>query len=130
MLRLVTALLFVLLVLAPSAQSKQDWQWKYTTWMPGHWIRLAQCEGGTRGEPNWKHNSGTYQGAFGFHYTTWDQYKPFPWWPKEAFQATPWQQYQTALRVAARWGIAEPWGCWRGDDHAWVRGNVPYHARK
>lgn len=95
--------------------------------MPGHWYRLAVCESG-HNPPNWHHDSGTYQGAFGFYYGTWDQYR-YPGYPREAYNATPTQQYRVALRVSrAIGGIRFGWGCWRGADHAWVRGGVSYYT--
>lgn len=118
----------------PPAQFKghrtgdQSWQWNYRAWMPPHWIRLAQCESGSRGEPNWKHDSGTYQGAFGFWYGSWDSFKPVAWWPNNAADATPFQQWRVARRIAARYGIASPWGCWRGPQHSWVRGGLPEYG--
>lgn len=102
-----------------------SWQWKYKAWMPKHWQNLAQCEAGM----NWKHNSGTFQGGFGFHHGSWDDYAPARY-PSEAYLATPWQQYQVARRIAAKYGIAEPWGCWRGADHAWVRNGLPEYGTR
>lgn len=112
----------------PGRKGDQSWQWNYRAWMPAHWIRLAQCESGSRGEPNWRHDSGTYEGAFGFYHGSWDQYKPVAWWPNSAANATPWQQFVVARRIAARFGLASPWGCWRGPQHAWVRGGLPEHG--
>lgn len=123
----ITTLLLCLAAAGANARGDQGWQWRYRVWMPPHWIRLAQCEGGGRGEPNWRHHS-YYQGAFGFAPGSWDQFKPVAWWPRDAHLATPWQQYRTALRIAARFGLAEPWGCWRGPQHAWVRGGLPEHG--
>lgn len=68
----------VVSLLAPnissSASSSPQWQWQYTKWMPKHWINLASCESGSN-PPNWAHDSGTYQGGFGFYYGAWDDYK-------------------------------------------------------
>lgn len=99
----------------------QSWQWKYQVWMPPVYQRIAHCEGGTRPPqtPNWSHDSGIYQGAFGFYYGTWDSYKPVASWPGNAAQASPWQQYRTALRVQADVGFYA-WGCYR---NSWVRGS-------
>lgn len=103
-----------------------SWQWRYTVWMPAHWQRLASCESGST-PPNWQHHTG-YEGAFGFAPSTWAGYK-LKRWPAHAYEATPWQQWRVALRVArSTGGIRFPWGCWRGDDHAWVRGNVSLYA--
>lgn len=107
----------------------QSWQYKYQVWMSPHAQRLAACESGSSVHNlNWTY-AGSYDGAFGFAYSTWDSYKPVSWWPRDAHLATPWQQYVVARRVAAHLGIASPWGCWRGDSHAWVRGNEPYDSR-
>lgn len=113
----------------PLAQGgNQAWQWQYKTWMPRHWQNLAACESGSN-PPNWQHNSGTYEGAFGFYRGSWDAFRPARY-PSSASAATPWQQWQVALRIAARYGIASPWGCWRGPQHAWVRAGLPEHGTR
>lgn len=104
------------MLLCPAAHAAQDWQWKYRKWMPPVWQRLAQCESGSN-PPNWRHDSGTYQGAFGFYHGSWDAFRPSRY-PSNAADATPWQQYQVALRIHARYGFTG-WGCYR---HPWVRG--------
>lgn len=89
----------------------QSWQWKWQVWLPDKWQRVGACETGYGKRPGrWNWNSGTYQGAFGFHYDSWDQFKPVHWWPREAYLATPWQQYRTALAIHARYGFSG-WGC-------------------
>jgi hypothetical protein len=89
----------------------QDWQWKWQVWLPDKWARIGACETGYGRRPgNWTWNSGTYQGAFGFHYQSWDQFKPVSWWPHAAYLASPWQQYQTALAIYRRYGLSG-WGC-------------------
>jgi hypothetical protein len=76
----------------------QGWQWKWQVWLPDKWARIGACETGYGRRPgDWTWNSGTYQGAFGFHHQSWDQFKPVSWWPREAYLASPWQQYRTAL---------------------------------
>jgi hypothetical protein len=108
---------------APTPDPYQpEWQWRYQVWMPMHWQRLARCESGTN-PPNWKHHDG-YEGAFGFDPGTWDDYR-YAGYPHAAYLATPWQQYRVARRIAARFrSIGGSWGCWRGRDHAWVRGGL------
>ena len=89
----------------------QSWQWKWKVWLPDKWQRIGACETGYGKRPGrWDWNSGTYQGAFGFHYASWDGFKPVSWWPREAYLATPWQQYQTALAIYRRYGLSG-WGC-------------------
>jgi len=89
----------------------QSWQWKWEKWLPDKWQRIGACETGYGRRPGrWNWNSGTYQGAFGFHHDSWDHFKPVAWWPNEAYLATPWQQYRTALAIAARYGLSG-WGC-------------------
>lgn len=110
-------MLLAVLALAPTAHAAQEWQWKYRKWMPAVWQRLAQCESGAN-PPNWRHDSGTYTGAFGFYIGSWQDYR-YPGYPARASQATPWQQYRVALRIHARFGFTG-WGCY---DHSWVRGN-------
>jgi hypothetical protein len=111
-----------------SPAASQSWQWQYTKWMPKHWINLAACESGSS-PPNWAHNSGTYEGAFGFWYGTWDSYK-LSGYPSSASQATPWQQWQVAKRIAHKLTIRIPWGCWRGSQHAWVRNGLPEYGTR
>lgn len=125
-----TLIVFVLAVVVAvpaggnAGRGDQSWQWRYRVWMPQHWQNLARCESGSN-PPNWRHSSGTYEGAFGFYTGTWNQYR-YPSYPRRAYLATPWQQYRVALRVAAAVGsIAAPWGCWRGPHHAWVRNGLP-----
>jgi hypothetical protein len=119
-----TAAVLIAATLTPAATAGgTDWQWQYQKWMPKHWQNLAACESGSN-PPNWRHNSGTYEGAFGFYHGSWDSFRP-AWYPSSASDATPWQQWRVALRIAARYGIASPWGCWRGSQHAWVRNGLP-----
>jgi Transglycosylase-like domain len=82
---------------------RDEWDWR--AWLPAKWYRIARCETGVR----WDWNSGTYQGAFGFWYGTWDAYKPRGA-PSEAYLATPRQQYLAALNVYAAHGYGA-WGC-------------------
>ena len=89
----------------------QAWQYRWQVWLPDKWQRIGACETGYGKRPGrWDWNSGTYQGAFGFHHQSWDQFKPVWWWPKNAYDATPWQQYRTALAIHARYGFSG-WGC-------------------
>lgn len=93
--------------------------------MPPVWQRIAHCEGGTRpwwpppkNEPDWAHNSGTYQGALGFHRDSWDRFNRFGY-PREAYLATPWQQYKVALAIYNYRNYRfSGWGCY---DDPWVR---------
>ena len=89
-------------------KGNQAWQWRTDVWLPRGWANIARCETGTR----WDWNSGTYQGAFGFYHGSWDQFKPVRSWPSEAYLASPWQQYQTALAIWRRYGLTG-WGCAR-----------------
>jgi hypothetical protein len=76
--------------------------------MDPEWWWIARCESGSN-PPNWRHNSGTYQGGLGFYRGSWDQFKPAGY-PAEAYQATPWQQVVVAERIRARYGYTG-WGC-------------------
>jgi hypothetical protein len=80
---------------------KIDAQWPQRD----EWIRIGICETGL----DWQWNSGTYQGALGFYYGTWDAYRP-PNYPSEAYNAIPLQQMVVADRVEADVGITA-WGC-------------------
>jgi len=89
-----------------------DWR----SWLPDLWLRIGACETGYGRPPgDWKWNSGTYEGAFGFHYSTWDHYHPRATrkarpYPDAAYEATPRQQYEVALAVYRSVGI-HAWGC-------------------
>jgi len=78
-----------------------DWR----SWLPPVWKRIIACETFS----NFRHNSGTYQGAFGFHYGSWDRFK-LAGYPDEAYEATPRQQYEVALAIWRRYGLSG-WGC-------------------
>jgi hypothetical protein len=82
---------------------RDEWNWR--AWLPAKWVRIGTCETGLR----WDWNSGTYQGAFGFYWGTWDAYKPAGA-PSEAYLASPHQQYEAALNVYAAHGYGA-WGC-------------------
>ena len=89
-----------------------DWR----SWLPDVWQRLGACETGYGRRPgNWKWDSGTYEGAFGFHYDSWDRFVPYadrkarPY-PAEAYLATPRQQYEVALAIWRRYSFSG-WGC-------------------
>lgn len=91
-------------------------QWNWARWLPDKWQRIGACETGYGQRPgNWKHNSGSYQGAFGFANQSWDSFVPHadPTWgpyPSEAYEATPRQQYEVALAIYRRYGLSG-WGC-------------------
>jgi len=76
--------------------------------LPPIWKHIAICEPG-KNPINWKHDSGTYQGAFGFHYESWDDFNRFGY-PSEAYLATPEQQYRVALAIHDKYGFTG-WGC-------------------
>jgi hypothetical protein len=85
-------------------------QWNWQAWLPDKWQRIGACETGYGKRPgNWRHSNSAYQGAFGFAVSSWDAFK-LPGYPGEAWQATPWQQYQVALAIKARYGLSG-WGC-------------------
>lgn len=121
---MLTLAVLALLLACTTAQARlpaneQAWQYKYKVWMPGVWQRLAQCESG-HNPPDWRHDSGTYTGAFGFHIDSWRRFKRDRD-PDRASLATPWAQWQVALRIHDRYGFTG-WGCYQGASHAWVRG--------
>jgi hypothetical protein len=80
-------------------------QWNWQSWLPDKWRRIGICET----QLNWQHSNSSYQGAFGFAVSSWDAFK-LPGYPDEAWQATPWQQYQVALAIFRRYGLSG-WGC-------------------
>jgi hypothetical protein len=67
------------------------------------WDRLARCETGG----NWRHRTSTYQGGLGFHYASWDAYRPRGF-PAEAYLATREEQIAVARRIRADVG----WSAW------------------
>lgn len=90
-------------------------------WLPNKWYNLGVCESGSYpNPPNWKHDGGDYEGAFGFYTETWTDYKPKWIKAKRAKYATPRQQYTVALILFKKFGHS-PWGCFKGKDHWWVR---------
>lgn len=40
-------------------------------------LRLASCETGYGGAPNWRHHNSTYTGGLGFAHSTWTHYKRY-----------------------------------------------------
>lgn len=84
-------------------------------WLPKVWWAIGMCETGL----NWRWNSGTYEGAFGFHYSSWDAFKPRGA-PSAAYLATPRQQYAAALNIYRRYGFTG-WGCYTGGGYRyWI----------
>ena len=69
------------------------------------WDRVAQCETGG----DWQWNSGTFQGALGFHYGAWDDWR-LPGYPTEAYWASRYQQMRVAERIYNAYGMSA-WGC-------------------
>jgi hypothetical protein len=98
--------------------AKQAWQYRYRIWMPEVWRAIIQCET----QSNFQHNSGTYQGAFGFYHGSWDAFRP-KGYPSEAYLATPWQQYRVALRIYARYRFTG-WGCYTHGGYRYWMGRV------
>jgi hypothetical protein len=89
----------------------QDWQWKWRVWLPRGWQNIGACETGYGKRPgNWTHNNSQYSGAFGFAHSSWSGFKPYAHYPRYAYLASPWQQYQTALAIYRRYGLSG-WGC-------------------
>jgi len=92
-----------------------EYHYDWRSWLPRGWYGIGSCETGYGGDPNWQHNSGTYQGAFGFAVSSWDSFvgsadpKAGPY-PSEAYLATPRQQYEVALAIYRRYGLTG-WGC-------------------
>lgn len=40
-------------------------------------LRIASCETGYGGPPNWRHHNGIYTGGLGFAHSTWTYYRRF-----------------------------------------------------
>jgi hypothetical protein len=97
-------------------RSWQRYHYEWANWLPDKWQRIGACETGYGRRPgNWQHDSGTYQGAFGFAVSSWDGFVPRadpkagPY-PSEAYLATPRQQYEVALAIYRTYGLSG-WGC-------------------
>jgi len=98
------------------ARQHHRYHYAWQVWLPDKWQRIGACETGYGRRPGqWTWNSGTYQGAFGFHRSSWDAFVPYadpkasPY-PSEAYLATPRQQYEVALAIWRRYGFSG-WGC-------------------
>ncbi len=85
--------------------ARRAYEWNWQAWLPDKWRRIGVCET----QLNWQHQNSSYEGAFGFATSSWDAFKPAGY-PDHASQATPWQQYQVALRIYYRYGFSG-WGC-------------------
>lgn len=92
------------------------YHYAWVSWLPAKWQRIGACETGYGRRPgNWRHTNSSYEGAFGFAKSSWDQFKrradrkagPYP---DDAWQATPRQQYEVALAIYRRYGLSG-WGC-------------------
>jgi hypothetical protein len=70
-----------------------------------NWDSVAQCETGQ----DWNWNSGTFQGALGFHWGAWDDFRPSHY-PTEAYLASRAQQMIVADIIERAVGIGA-WGC-------------------
>lgn len=81
------------------------YQFEWWRWLPPVWKAIIACET----HSNFRHDSGTYQGAFGFHHDSWDRFR-LPGYPSEAYLATPREQYEVALAIHRRFGFSG-WGC-------------------
>jgi len=99
-----------------AAVAYRVYHYHWWVWMPAKWQRIGACETGYGKRPgrfDW--NSGIYQGFAGFYYDSWDRFVPRadpkagPY-PREAYLATPRQQYEVALAIYRRFGFSG-WGC-------------------
>lgn len=88
-------------------------------WLPKVWWAVGMCET----HLNWRHNSGTYEGAFGFHYGSWDRFKPAGA-PHAAYLATPREQYRAALNIYRRYGFTG-WGCHTNGGYRYWMARLP-----
>jgi hypothetical protein len=98
------------------AERYVEFHYHWWKWLPDKWQRIGACETGYGRRPgDWRWNSGTYQGAFGFYHGSWDTFalradrKAGPY-PSEAYLATPRQQYEVALAIWRAYGFSG-WGC-------------------
>ena len=101
--RFAALLVVILACLVPQTAQAQP---KKPKWLPKVWYAIGMCETGL----NWRHNTTSYEGAFGFHYRSWDGFKPHGY-PRDAWMASPRQQYVVARRIYARYHFSG-WGCY------------------
>lgn len=92
----------------------------WTAFMPrgSKWYRVASCETGYGGDPNWAHDSGTYVSAFGIYRPgyaddahrvgnlSWDETRQ-----RLGRLPTPLEQYEAALSHYRAHGGFSGWGC-------------------
>lgn len=95
-------------------------QFAWWVWMPrgSKWYRVASCETGYGGDPNWSHDSGTYVSAFGIYRPgyaddahrignlSWDETRRLL-----GRLPTPREQYDAALSHYRANGGFSGWGC-------------------
>jgi uncharacterized protein YabE (DUF348 family) len=84
----------------------------YGTIYDPRWDKIAECETGLGpdGLPgNWSRMKDTYQGGLGIWYGNWLAYRD-KGWPKNAGNATKYQQIIVAERIKADYGF-KAWGC-------------------
>lgn len=89
------------------------YHWAWWKWLPYSWQARSRCELGYPLQPrSWRSNvytsNGNFQGFVNFYDGTWDSYRR-PGYPRDAWMATPRQQYEVALAVASRVGL----GAWQ-----------------
>jgi len=95
---------------------RRHYHYAWRDWLPAKWQRVGACETGYGKRPGrWDWNSGTYQGAFGFYHGSWDAFAPRAdrksgLFLREAYRATPRQQYEVALAIWRAYGFSG-WGC-------------------
>jgi hypothetical protein len=77
-------------------------------WMDAFAWAVAICETGKgHNHPDFRHRAGSYEGAWGWYFGTWDLDKP-KGYPDHAYQATPKQQLRV-FRIGRSRG--RYWGC-------------------
>jgi hypothetical protein len=92
------------------------YHYDWPTWLPDKWQRIGACETGYGRRPgNWRHSNSSYEGAFGFALSSWDAFTPHAErkagpYPRNAYLATPRQQYEVALAIWRAYGFSG-WGC-------------------
>jgi hypothetical protein len=103
-------LILIFVAAAGATVRTQDVRWKDPR--VRNLYRLARCETGGGGRPNWRHHNGTYSGGLGFAHSTWSQFKqqvrPVPR-ARYAAYATPREQYAVGLVLVERFGGYSSW---------------------
>ncbi len=84
---------------------RRAYEWNWQAWLPDKWRRIGVCETGL----DFHFTNSQYVSAFGIARSSWAAFRP-AFVPATPELASPWQQWQVALAIYARYGFSG-WGC-------------------